>query len=70
MPSNLVSWGEAILLHLERKRERERRIIQALEKIPPETRSERLRAALDKIQADRERIDARTPKVVPIRAVR
>jgi hypothetical protein len=63
----LVTWGEAILVHLERKQRRARRILKALEKFPPETRSERLQAALQKIQADRERIDARTPKVMPIR---
>jgi hypothetical protein len=66
----LVSWGEAILVHLERKRRRARRILEALDALPPEARSERLRVALDKIQADRDRLDARTPKVMPIRAVR
>jgi hypothetical protein len=66
----IVSWGEAILVHLERKQRRAKRILEALEKFPPETRSERLEAALQRIQADRDRLDARTPKVIPIRAVR
>jgi hypothetical protein len=66
----LITWKEAMLVHKIRRHKRTELIFEALDRLPPETRSEKLRAALEKVKSERERIYARTPKIIQIEFLR